>query len=124
MISEMAKNKELFSLMTEQILQVCLKKSYYFYFYLFIFLAYTLRVFLKLPFGKKGKIFLKLKKRIRDDRLTLANLHFEQRQASKDLIEMARFEYKGPVIEDETISPKRIICVHEESVDESLEEFT
>jgi len=69
-------------------------------------------------------VFLKLKKRIRDDRLTLANLHFEQRQASKDLIEMARIEYKGPVIEDETISPKRIICVHEESVDESLEEFT
>ena len=52
-------------------------------------------------------VFLKLKKRIRDDRLT-----------------MASFEYKGPVIVDETISPKRIIFVHEESVDESLEETT
>ena len=69
-------------------------------------------------------VFLKLKKRIRDDRLTLANLHFEQRQAVQDWMEMARFEYKGPVIEDETISPKRIICVHEESVGEPLEEST
>jgi hypothetical protein len=39
-------------------------------------------------------------------------------------MEMASFEYKGPVIVDETISPKRIIFVHEESVDEPLEETT
>ena len=69
-------------------------------------------------------VFLKLKKRIRDDRLTLANLHFEQRDSSGGFMEMASFEYKGPVIVDETISPKRIIFVHEESVDESLEETT
>jgi hypothetical protein len=67
-------------------------------------------------------VFLKLKKRIRDDRLTLANLHFEQRECSADAMEMASFEYKGPVIDDETIAPKRIIFVHEESVDEPLEE--
>jgi len=69
-------------------------------------------------------VFLKLKKRIRVDRLTLANLHLEQRQSSEDFLEMASFEYKGPVIYDETISPKRIILVHEESVDEQLAETT
>ena len=65
-------------------------------------------------------VFLKLKKRIRDDRLTLANLHFEQRDSSGGFMEMASFEYKGPVIVDETISPKRIIFVHEESVGQRL----
>jgi hypothetical protein len=69
-------------------------------------------------------VFLKLKKRIRVDRLTLANLHLEHRQSSEDFLEMASFEYKGPVIYDETISPKRIILVHEESVDEQLAETT
>ena len=69
-------------------------------------------------------VFLKLKKRIREDRLCLANLHFEQRDSSEEFMEMASFEYKGPVIHDETISPKRIIFVHEESIDEPLEETT
>ncbi|MFM9992484.1 MAG: hypothetical protein ACKVOY_13725, partial [Burkholderiaceae bacterium] len=69
-------------------------------------------------------VFLKLKKRIRDDRLTLANLHFEKLDSSGVFMEMAIFEYKGHVIDDETISPKRIIFVHEESVDEPLEETT
>ena len=69
-------------------------------------------------------VFLKLKKRIREDRLSLANLHIEQRLSSEDFLELATFEYKGPVIDDETIAPKRIIFVHEESVDEPLEETT
>jgi len=67
-------------------------------------------------------VFLKLKKRIREDRLSLANLHIEQRLSSEDFLELATFEYKGPVIYDESISPKRIIVVHEESVDEHLTE--
>jgi hypothetical protein len=67
-------------------------------------------------------VFLKLKKRIREDRLSLANLHIEQRLSSEDFLELATFEYKGPVIYDESISPKRIIFVHEESVDEHLTE--
>ena len=67
-------------------------------------------------------VFLKLKKRIREDRLSLANLHIEQRLSSEDFLELATFEYKGPVIYDESISPKRIIFVHEESVDEPLNE--
>ena len=65
---------------------------------------------------------MKLKKRIREDRLSLANLHIEQRLSSEDFLELATFEYKGPVIYDESISPKRIIFVHEESVDEHLTE--
>ena len=69
-------------------------------------------------------VFSKLKKRIREDRLTLANLHFEQHDCSDDFMEMASFEYKGPVFDDESISPKRIIFMHEESVDEPLEETT
>ena len=68
-------------------------------------------------------VFLKLKKKIRDDRLTLANLHIEQRQSSQDFLELATFEYKGPVIYDESLSPKRIIFVHEESFDEHLTEI-
>ena len=67
-------------------------------------------------------VFLKLKKRIREDRLSLANLHIEQRLSSEDFLELATFEYKGPVIYDESISPKRIIFLHEESVDEHLTE--
>ena len=67
-------------------------------------------------------VFLKLKKRIREDRLSLANLHIEQRLSSEDFLELATFEYKGPVIYDESISPKRIIFVHEESVDDHLTE--
>jgi hypothetical protein len=67
-------------------------------------------------------VFLKLKKRIREDRLSLANLHIEQRLSSEDFLELATFEYKVSVIYDESISPKRIIFVHEESVDEHLTE--
>ncbi len=67
-------------------------------------------------------VFFKLKKRIRENRLCLANLRLEQRASDDDFLEMARFEYKGPVIEDDTISPKRIILVHEESVDQPFEE--
>ena len=68
-------------------------------------------------------VFSKIKKRIRENRLTLANLHIEQRKSSDDFLEMATFEYKGPIIYDETISPKRIIFVHEDSVEEDKNEM-
>jgi hypothetical protein len=68
-------------------------------------------------------VFSKIKKRIRENRLTLANLHIEQRNSSDDFLEMATFEYKGPIIYDETISPKRIIFVHEDSVEEDKNEM-
>ena len=68
-------------------------------------------------------VFSKIKKRIRENRLTLANLHIEQRNSSDDFLEMATFEYKGPIIYDETISPKKIIFVHEDSVEEDKNEM-
>jgi len=68
-------------------------------------------------------VFSKIKKRIRENRLTLANLHIEQRNSSDDFLEMATFAYKGSIIYDETISPKRIIFVHEDSVEEDKNEM-
>ena len=51
-------------------------------------------------------VFYKLKKKIRENRLSLANLRLAHRPLGDDFSEMARFEYKGPVIEDDTIAPK------------------
>ena len=77
------------------------------------------------PCGGRGtnesRVF-QAQKKIRENRLSLANLRLEQRASDDDFLEMARFEYKGPVIEDDSISPKRIILVHEESLDEPLHE--
>jgi hypothetical protein len=55
--------------------------------------------------------------------LTLANLHIEQRHTSDDFLEMATFEYKGPIVYDESIVPKRIIFLHEDSVEEDKNEM-
>jgi len=63
-------------------------------------------------------LFLKLKNKIRIDRLTLANLHIEQRNASDEFLEIATFAYKGQIIYDNTISPKRIFFIHEDSDEE------
>jgi hypothetical protein len=68
-------------------------------------------------------VFTRIKKRIREDRLTLANLHIEQRHTSDDFLEMATFEYKGPIVYDESIVPKRIIFLHEDSVEEDKNEM-
>lgn len=69
-------------------------------------------------------IFAKLKKRIRECRLTLANLHIEQRHSSDDFLEQATFTYNGPVIHDDSIVPKRIINTHENSFEENRTEAT
>ena len=63
-------------------------------------------------------IFKKLKKTIRECRLTLANLHIEQRDFSDELLEQAIFAYKGPILYDETIAPKRIMHVHEDTFED------
>lgn len=63
-------------------------------------------------------VFLRLKKTIRDCRLTLINMHIEQHHCSDDLLESATFAYKGPIIYDESIPPKRIFHVHEESLED------
>jgi len=67
-------------------------------------------------------VFTKLKKRIRECRLTLANLHIEQHHSSDEFLEQATFEYKGPIIYDDSIIPKRIINIHEDSIEEDKSE--
>lgn len=62
------------------------------------------------------KVFLRLKKTIRECRLTLVNLHIEQRDCSEELLERATFTYKGPLLYEESISPKRIIHRHEDTI--------
>lgn len=71
--------------------------------------------------GANASRVLQAQKKIRENRLSLANLRLAHRPLGDDFSEMARFEYKGPVIEDDTIAPKRIILVHEESVDQPFE---
>jgi hypothetical protein len=69
-------------------------------------------------------VFAKLKKRIRECRLTLANLQIEQRHCSDEFLEQATFTYKGPIIYDDSIIPKRIINIHEDSNEEDKSETT
>lgn len=61
------------------------------------------------------QVFSQLKKTIRDCRLTLANLHIEQRHCSDEFLEKATFTYKGPIVYDEGLAPKRIFHVHEDT---------
>jgi len=69
-------------------------------------------------------VFKKLKKTIRDCRLALVNLHIEQRGCSEELLERATFAYKGPILYDESISPNRIIHVHEDTLEDQNTETT
>jgi hypothetical protein len=63
-------------------------------------------------------VFARLKKRIRECRLTLANLHIEQKNSPEEFVEQATFTYKGPIIYDDGLIPKRIINVHEDSIED------
>ena len=63
-------------------------------------------------------IFKRLKKTIRECRLTLVNLHIEQRDCSDELLETATFAYKGPILYDEKIAPQRIMHVHEDTFED------
>ena len=65
-----------------------------------------------------ANVVRRLKKTIRECRLALVNLHIEQRDCSDGLLERASFAYKGPIVYDESISPKRIIHVHEDTLDD------
>ena len=68
-------------------------------------------------------VFAKLKKRIREYRLTLANLYIDQRHCSDEFLGKATFEYKVPIIYDDSIAPKRIINIHEDSIEEDTSEI-
>ena len=63
-----------------------------------------------------------LKKTIRDNRLTLANLHVDTTGLDNSNRSAHHFSYKGPIIYDETIRPARIINRHVETLDECLQD--
>ena len=68
------------------------------------------------------KVFSRLKKTIRECRLTLANLHIEQRDCSEELLARATFTYKGPIVFEENITPKRITHRHEDTFEDQQTE--
>lgn len=69
------------------------------------------------------KIFLNgLKKTIRDNRLALANLHVQPAEALESLYRNSSLFYKGPIIYDETLWPKRVINRHEEALESFLDD--
>ena len=63
-----------------------------------------------------------LKKTIRDNRLTLANLYVDTTGLDGGNRSAHHFSYKGPIIYDETIRPARIINRHVETLDECLQD--
>lgn len=63
-----------------------------------------------------------LKKTIRDNRLTLANLQVDVQGWELSSRSVQQFAYKGPIIYDETIQPSRIINRHAETMDECLQD--
>ena len=63
-------------------------------------------------------VLQRLKKTIRDCRLTLINMQIEQHRCPSEMLERASFAYKGPIFYDENIPPKRIFHVHEETFEE------
>ena len=68
------------------------------------------------------KLFSRLKKTIRECRLTLVNLHIEQRDCSEALLARATFTYKGPILFEENITPKRITHRHEDTFEDQQTE--
>lgn len=62
-------------------------------------------------------MFVQLKKKIRDNRLTLANLRVECPGAATARAKATRFSYKGPIIFDQTIRPHRVIHQNEDFID-------
>jgi hypothetical protein len=65
-----------------------------------------------------------LKKTIRDNRLTLANLYVEPAAVLEELYRTSMPFYKGPIIYDETLLPSRIINRNEETLDTLFDEDT
>jgi len=71
-----------------------------------------------------SNVFKRLKKTIRECRLVLINLNIEQRDCSDELLEQATFAYKGPILYDKSMSPRRIIHVHEDTFETQDAETT
>jgi hypothetical protein len=67
-------------------------------------------------------LYSALKKTIRDNRLTLANLQVDISDLETRGRAQHHFSYKGPIIYDETIQPTRIVNRHVETMDECLQD--
>ena len=65
-------------------------------------------------------VFARLKKKITDEQLTVANLRINQQEYAEAFSEGGAFGFKGPVIYDKTISPKRIIHLEVEADEDAL----
>jgi hypothetical protein len=63
-----------------------------------------------------AKLLSHLKREIRDNRLTLANLVIERHRLESPGASEVAFAYKGPIIYDSSIHPRRIINQHAELV--------
>jgi len=60
-------------------------------------------------------IFENLKKKLADNKLTLANLQIDKLCSSDDFLNLACKSYKDPVVYDEFIPVARIISTHVEN---------
>ncbi len=57
-------------------------------------------------------VFSSLKRDIRDNRLALANLVIERHKLEQENEQTVSFDYKGPIIYDESLRASRIINRH------------
>jgi hypothetical protein len=58
------------------------------------------------------RVWVQLKRDIRENRLALANLRIQRHKLDVEIPEAVNFGYKGPIIYDSGIAPKRIINQH------------
>ena len=61
-------------------------------------------------------IFEKLKKKIRDNKLTLANFQIDQQGCADRFFIETSLAYRDPIVYDEFISPSRVISMHTDSL--------
>jgi nitrogen regulatory protein PII-like uncharacterized protein len=66
-------------------------------------------------------VFERLKKRTSDEQLTVANLRVNQREYAEAFADGGVFGFKGPVVYDKTIAPKRIIHLQAEADEDTLQ---
>lgn len=63
-------------------------------------------------------VFEGLKRKIRDSRVRLANLYISESPTCATLVRPVHFQYKGPIVYDDSIHVNRIIHEHLDSTDD------
>lgn len=66
-------------------------------------------------------VFERLKRKIFDEQLIVANLRINQREYAGAFSDGGAFGFKGPIVYDNTIAPKRIIHLQAESDEDALQ---